>query len=204
MVSRTEKGIGKGSKGAPSGVFCAAGILLLASLFLFSCSSEEHEGVWIRNGTRTKRKEVFRKLKDYSVALIVMTPRRTYLPGSENAKIIFALKNTGHTKITIKEWRMNEKANLRILYAPGTPEETKNLPPGKWKTSPTFDPADKYAEVHNPLSLNPVDNNALIEVPLTFVRNVKNMGRKQHFTIVAELNLTSISARSEPVLITVK
>ena len=204
MCSHGKKIIGKCVKCVPPRVFCAAGLLLLALLFLPSCSSEEHEGVWIRNGKRTNRRETFRKLKDYSVALIVMSPRRTYLPGSANAKIIFALKNTGHTKLTIKEWRMNEKANLRILYAPGTPEETKNLPPGKWKTSPTFDPADKYAEVYNPLSLNPVDNNALIEVPLTFVKDVKNMGRKQHFTIVAELNLTSISARSEPVLITVK
>ncbi|MBP5182714.1 MAG: hypothetical protein J6331_06785 [Lentisphaeria bacterium] len=204
MFFHGEKGIGKGLKGVLAGVSCAAGLLLLFSLFLSSCSSEEQEGVWIRNGRRTGRREVFRKLKDYSVALIVMSPRRTYLPGSANAKIIFALKNTGHTKLTIKEWRMNEKANLRILYAPGTPEETKNLPPGKWKISPTFDPADKYAEVHNPLTLNPVDNKALIEVPLTFIRDVKNMGKKQYFTIVAELNLTSISARSEPVLITVK
>lgn len=181
-------------------------LFLFSFLLLFSsaCAPEERSGVWSRNGKQTNRKEVFRKLKDYSLALIVMTPRRTYLPGSSTAKVTFALKNTGHTRLTIREWRMNEKSNLRIRYAPGTPEETKKIPLSKWKYSPTFDPNDKYANIHNPLSLNPVDNKVLLEVPLTFIKDVKNSGGKQYYTIVAELNLTSVSAASEPVLITVK
>ena len=179
-------------------------LLLFFLLFLSSCAPEEKSGVWIKNGKRTNRKEIFRKLKNYSLALIIMSKKHTFLPGSSNAKVIFALKNTGHTKLTIREWRMNESSNLRIRYAPGTPEETKKLPLSKWKYSSTFDPREKYASVHNPLTLNPVDNNVLIEVPLSFVKNVKNIGKKQYFTIVAELNLTSVSATSKPVLITVK
>lgn len=177
--------------------------LLLSFLFLLtSCAPEKNNG-WVRNGKRRGR-EVFRKLKDYSLALIIMTPMRTFIPGSKTAKLIFALKNTGPVRITIKEWRMCESANLRIRYAPGKPEETAKLPLNKWKYSQTFDPSDKYAEIYNPLSLNPVDNNALIEVPLTFIREVKNRGRRQYFTVVAELNLTSVSAQSEPILVTVK
>lgn len=172
--------------------------------FLTSCAPEERGGVWIKNGKRTNRKEIFRKLKHYSVALIIMTSKRTYLPGSTNAKVTFALKNTGHTKLTIKEWRMNESSNLRIRYVPGTIEEAKKIPVSKWKYSPTFDAEDRYASVHNPLTLNPVNNNALIEVPLTFIKDVKNIGKRQYFTIVAELNLTSISATSDYVLVTVK
>ena len=179
-------------------------LFLSVSLILSSCAPEEKGGVWIKNGKRTNRKEVVRKLKNYSLALIVMSSRHTFLPGSPNAKATFALKNTGHTKLTIKEWRMNESSNLRIRYAPGTPEETKLLPVSKWKYSATYDPQERYASVHNPLTLNPVDNNALIEVPLSFVKEVKNAGKKQYFTIVAELNLTSVSAVSKPVLVTIK
>ena len=176
-------------------------VLLL--LFQSSCAPEERGG-WVKNGTKTNRKEVFRKLKDYSLALIIMTPQRTYIPGSKTARVIFALQNTGPTRITIKEWRMCESANLRIRYAPGTPAETAKLPLDKWKISPTYDPSNRYAEIYNPLSLHPVDNHALIEVPLNFIKDVRNRGKRQYFTIIAELNLTSVSARSEPILVTVK
>lgn len=182
-------------------LFLLSGLVFL--LFFSSCAPEE-KGGWIKNGTKTTRKEIFRKLKDYSLALIIMTPQRTYIPESKTAKVVFALKNTGPARITIKEWRMCESSNIRIKYAPGTLEETAKLPLSKWKDSPTYDPSDRYAEIYNPLSLNPVDNHALIEVPLTFVRNVKNRGRRQYFTVIAELNLTSVSAKSEPFLVTVK
>ena len=182
-------------------LFLLSGLVFL--LFFSSCAPEE-KGGWVKNGTKTTRKEIFRKLKDYSLALIIMTPQRTYIPESKTAKVVFALKNTGPARITIKEWRMNESSNLRIRYAPGTPEETKLLPVSKWKYSATYDPQERYASVHNPLTLNPVDNNALIEVPLSFVKEVKNAGKKQYFTIVAELNLTSVSAVSKPVLVTIK
>ena len=50
--------------------------------FFSSCAPEE-KGGWIKNGTKTTRKEIFRKLKDYSLALIIMTPQRTYIPETE-------------------------------------------------------------------------------------------------------------------------
>ena len=46
---------------------------LVFLLFVSSCAPED-KGGWVKNGTKTTRKEVFRKLKDYSLALIIMTP----------------------------------------------------------------------------------------------------------------------------------
>lgn len=179
-------------------------VLLLLSLFFLLLSSREDPAVRGKRSRRYRSKQFYPKLENYSVALIIMTAKRTFLPGSTQAKVVFALKNTGHTKLTVKEWRMSERANLRIRYAPGKPEEALKIPWSKWKDSPTFDKTDPYAEIRTPLILHPINNNALIEVPLSFLKDVKNRGRRQYFTIIAELNLTSISAKSEPVLITVK
>lgn len=182
-------------------------LFFLSLLFLFlavSCSPEDSAKAGAKKNKRSGSKKVFRKLENYSVALIIMTANRTFLPGSANAKVVFALRNTGHTPLTVKEWRMCESSNLSILYAPGKPEETKKIPLKDWKRSPTYDKNDPYAEIHTPLILHPINNNALIEVPLSFLQDVKNKGRRQYFTIIAELNLTSISAKSEPLLVTVK
>ena len=75
-----------------------------------SCSSEQDP---------KKEKHVvsaarFPKLKDYSLELSVVTPRKEYYAGEENVKITFSLKNVGLTPVTLDEWYMFESANINV------------------------------------------------------------------------------------------
>lgn len=190
----------KGLSGILPGAFLA---LFISTLFLSFCTSCAPDEPRKRKRSRYA-KTVFRPLKDYSLVLLHMTSKTIFLPEDDDARITFALRNTGLKPVTIKEWRMNESSNVKIWYAPGKISETKNIPFAAWKSSRTFDPADKYVNMHNPLILNPSDNWALIDVPLTFIKQVRHAGQRQYFTIIAELNLTSVKVKSAPVEITVK
>lgn len=190
----------KGCSGILPGVFPALCISILVLGLFTSCAPDEP-----RKKRRSRyAKEVFRPLTDYSLELLNMSAKTIFPPEDNDALLTFALRNKGLKPVTIKEWRMNESSNIRIFYMPGKISETKHIPLSSWKRSSTYDPKDKYVNMHNPLILNPADNRALIDVPLTFIKQVKHAGKRQYFTIVAELNLTSVKVKSAPIEITVK
>ncbi len=165
-----------------------------------SCSSEQDP---------KKEKHVvsaarFPKLKDYSLELSVVTPRKEYYAGEENVKITFSLKNVGLTPVTLDEWYMFESANINIYYAPGTLAQTASLPEEQWKQSPTYDRKRKRINLRSPLVLNPGTNHALVVVPLTFLKDLRDAGRHVPYTIKGKLNLQSVDVESVPFEITVK
>ena len=183
-----------------SGIFPVLLLALFLAGLVSSCAPAE------RPGKKRSRhgKEVFKPLKDYSLKLLLMTSKTIFPPEDNDARLTFALQNMGLKPVTIKEWRMNESSNVRVWYAPGKIAESSRIPFSSWKSSPTYDPKDKYVNMHNPLILNPTDNRALIDVPLAFIKQVKHAGKRQYFTVVAELNLTSVKVKSAPIEITVK
>lgn len=164
-----------------------------------SCSSEpEPKSRKLHSGVQ------YPKLKDYSLNLSIVSSRKEYYAGEENARITFSLKNTGLTPVTLNEWYMNESVNIRLYYAPGTLAETARLAPDQWKISPTFDPKKKRITQRSPLVLNPDTNHALVMAPLTFLRELKDGGTRRPYTIRGELNLQSVDVKSAPFEILVK
>lgn len=176
-------------------------LFMLAAAFLaVSCSSEQDRN---RN-KRTISATRFPKLKDYALELSVVSPRTEYYAGEENVTITFSLKNAGMTPVTLDEWHMVENANLNIYYAPGDRKRTAGLPPDQWKQSPTCDPKARGLHIRSPLVLNPGTNQALIVVPLAFLKNLRDTGRHEPYTIKGRLNLQSVDVESRPFEITVK
>ena len=177
-------------------------VLLICALGIFavSCSSEQDRN---RN-KRTIAATRFPKLKDYTLELSVVSPRTEYYAGEENVTITFSLKNAGLKPVTLDEWHMIENANLNIYYAPGGLKQTANLPQDQWKQSPTYDPKAKGLPVRSPLVLNPGTNQALIVVPLAFLKDLRDAGRHVAYTIRGRLNLQSVDVESRPFEITVK
>ena len=177
-------------------------VLLICALGIFavSCSSEQDRN---RN-KRTIAATRFPKLKDYTLELSVVSPRTEYYAGEENVTITFSLKNAGLKPVTLDEWHMIENANLNIYYAPGDLKKTAELLPDQWKQSPTYDPKAKGLPVRSPLVLNPGTNQALVVVPLVFLKDLRDAGRHVTYTIKGRLYLQSVDVESRPFEITVK
>ncbi len=181
-------------------IFTALSAAVLMTLLASSCSSEQDS---------KKEKQVisavrFPKLKDYSLELSFVTPRREYYAGEENVKITFSLKNTGLKPIILREWYMLESANVNLYYAPGTLEQTASLPEDQWKQSPTYDAKRKRINQRSPLILDPEKNRALVAVPLVFLKDLKDAGRHVTYTVRGKLNLQSVDVESSPFEIIVK
>ena len=173
--------------------------VLAGCALLPACTSENNR----KHGTFRRNPEVFRKLKDYSLQLSLLTTRREFYAGDDRVFLTFALKNTGLKQVTIYEWYTNEAANINLYYRPGGAEE--KAPAASWKQSPTFDPARVNLKARAPLSLNPGSNQALVQVPAAFLKDLKNpTGKKQPYTLRATLNLNSVTVESEPIEIYVK
>ena len=60
------------------------------------------------------------------------------------------------------------------------------------------------SRVRSPLVLNPGTNHALVVVPLTFLKDLRDAGRHVPYTIKGKLNLQSVDVESVPFEITVK
>ena len=174
----------------------AAALTVLA----VSCSSEQDP----KKEKRVVSAARFSKLKDYIIVLSVVTPHKEYYAGEENVKITFSLKNVGLTPVTLDEWYMFESANINVYYAPGTLAQTASLPEEQWKQSPTYDRKRKRINLRSPLVLNPGTNHALVVVPLTFLKDLRDAGRHVPYTIKGKLNLQSVDVESVPFEITVK
>jgi len=173
-------------------------ILLAGTVLLAGCSSEPK----VRRTAFKKSGEVFQKLKDYSLSLSLISSRREFYAGEENATFTFSLKNTGLTPVTIQEWHMIEAANINLYYRPGSSEAPSSA---AWKLSPTYDPDSKRLHLRSPLTLNPGTNQALVMVPVVFLKTLRNdNGKKQPYAVYAELNLKSVSVKSPPADIYIK
>ncbi len=178
---------------------CCFLFLFLACAILFAgCSSEPR----VRRTVEKKSGDGFQKLKDYSLLLSLVSPRREFYAGEENVTVTFSLKNTGLTPVTIQEWHMIEAANINLYYRPGSSEKSSDAP---WKLSPTYDAASKRLHLRSPLTLNPGTNQALIVAPVAFLKELRDdSGKKQTYSIYAELNLKSVSVKSLPTDIYIK
>lgn len=171
--------------------------LLAGAVLLTGCSSEPKT----RRTTFKKSGETFQKLKDYSLQLSLISSRREFYAGEENAVFTFSLKNTGLTPVTLHEWHMLEEANINLYYRPGSSETPSSA---AWKLSPTYEPDSKRIHLRSPLTLNPGTNQALVMVPITFLKTLRDNGKKQPYAVYAELNLKSVSVKSLPVDIYIK
>ncbi|MBQ9338621.1 MAG: hypothetical protein IJS14_15125 [Lentisphaeria bacterium] len=173
--------------------------VLAACMLLAACTSENSR----KPGTFRRNPEVFHKLKDYSLQLSLLTTRRDFYAGDETAVLTFALKNTGLKQVTIYEWHTSEAANIKLFYRPGGADV--QAPAESWKESPTFDPARTNLKARSPLSLNPGSNQALVQVPAAFLKELKNpTGKRIPYTIRAALNLYSVTVESEPIEIYIR
>ena len=165
-----------------------------AVLFICSCSTQQ------RQRTNIPEEQIhYPKIKGYSISLTPVTPRREFYAGEE-VNIIFQLRNTGTKKLVIYEWRAKENENVRIYYTPYK-KNIKRLPKRQWLSikPETWGP-------HATLVLNP-RNAVLVSKKLPFIKNISSASLPKtgrNFYLFAELNLKSISARSEVMLITVK
>lgn len=174
-------------------------IISAAVLLLASCTSENKS----RRGTFKRNPEVFQKLRDYSLQLSLLSVKREFYAGDDRAVLTFALKNTGVRPVTIYEWHTCEAANVTLYYRPGTAEE--KAAPSSWKLSPTYDPAKVNLKARSPLTLNPGNNQAIVQVPAVFLKSLQNpSGKKLPYTLRAVLNLQSVTVQSELTQIYIK
>jgi hypothetical protein len=145
---------------------------------------------------------IFEKIRDCELSLEVVSPRTEYYRGETDATITLRLKNVGLKPVTIREWFLHEPDNVRLLYArcEGKPED---LPESAWRKCV---PSIREPVPRLPLDLNP-NNMALLTANLDFLKEMGDSAMaspKASYAVVGELNLTSVSARTKPFIITVK
>lgn len=175
-------------------ILVSASVLLLAS-----CTSENTP----KRGTFKRNPEVFQKLRDYSLQLSLLSMKREFYAGDDRAVLTFSLKNTGVRPVTIYEWHTYEAANVNLYYRPGSVEE--KAAPASWKLSSSYDPAKVNLKARSPLTLNPGNNQAIVQIPAAFLKTLQNpSGRKIPYTLRAVLNLQSVTVESEPIQIYIK
>ena len=169
------------------------------ALVLSSCSSEPAP----KRGSFRRNPQVFHKLTDYSLQLSLLSPKREFYAGDEQAVLTFSLKNTGVRPVTIFEWHTYEAANINLYYREGRADQ--KVPAKEWKLSESYDPDKVNLQARSPLTLNPGNNQALIQIPATFLKTLKARGKgKTPYVLRAVLNLHSVTVESEPTEIYVK
>lgn len=178
---------------------CYCLLAATVAFFLVSCNSQEY-----KFGEKRKRCNLdgpihFPKIKDARLFLEVVSFKKEFLPG-EDGKITFRLKNKGG-KIKIYEWMMKDADNIKIYYRPYV-AALKQFDPKDWKL---IEPDIQNAR-HSCLELN-TNNSVFIDKKLTFIKTIAKSsipasGAKYY--VLGELNLKSVSARSRPIVVTVK
>jgi hypothetical protein len=172
---------------------------VFVALFLASCNSNEY-----KFGKKHKRHNLqgainFPKIKDARLDLEIVSYKKDFSPGSEG-KITFRLKNKG-SKVKIYEWMMKDSDNVKIYYRSFVPGLEK-FDPKDW----TLIEPDIQEPRYSCLELN-ANNSAFVDKKLPFIKNISASslpaeGKKYY--VLGELNLKSVSARSRPIVITVK
>ena len=168
------------------------------ALVLASCSSEPAP----KRGTFRRNPQVFHKLKDYSLQLSLLSSKREFYAGDDQAVLTFSLKNTGVRPVTIFEWHTCEAANINLYYREG--RAGQKVSAAEWKLSPSYDPAKANLQARSPLTLNPGSNQALVQIPAAFLKTLKPAAKKTPYTLRAVLNLNSVTVESEPTEIYIK
>lgn len=173
--------------------------LFLGMSLLCSCTSEQPERNTTTRFRQRKKSAEFPKLKDYSLRLSLISARREFYAGEERAYMIFSLKNTGLKPLVLREWHTLEAANVNLYYRPADRKESD------WKFSPGVPEGTRNLENRSALILNPGNNQAMIQVPVRFLKELKNPARQKHpYLLKAVLNLRSVSVESAPVEIYIK
>jgi len=169
------------------------GLLALAA----SCSSES------KAPKKNDGKGFFAPIKDANLVLEVVSSRTEFFRDDAEAKITFSLRNDGLKPVTVFEWFAKESNNVRLSYAKCDDGDIDRIPASFWTPCKPPVQTGDYAP-RMPLDLYP-RNTALVSVPLSDIKELASKGPgKTSFAIKGELNLTSVSAKSKPFLITFK
>jgi hypothetical protein len=139
----------------------------------------------------------FPKIKKYNVELECVSPIREFTAGKP-AKMTFRLRNYAVKPLIIYEWYAKESNNIRLYYVPWKPKMKK---PTKDQWIPII---PKIENKPKRLSMELTHRSSvLLDVDLPFIAKIKS-DHIQYFVIFVELNLTSISTKSQMIKIEVK
>lgn len=171
--------------------FCRVLACLLFAIIFAGCSSEDKK--------ENRGERVYRKLKNYTLNLSIISTKGEYRRTEANPVLRFSVKNEGANQLAIHEWKMHEQENIRVLYAPCPVRgSAKDIPKEQWKVSERV--MLKNSVPRYPLELAP-NNAVLVDVPLLFLRTIDKPGR---YAVKGELDLQSVSAQSLPIEIEIR
>ncbi len=135
--------------------------------------------------------------KKFNLGLECVSVKREFKSGKP-AKMTFRLRNYEMRLLSIPEWMIEESNNIRLYYVPWE-EKMKKPDKDQWKAIiPNVGESPKRMT----LELAP-RNSVLLDVVLPFVEKM-NIDSPQDFILYVKLNLSSVSARSKFIKITVK
>lgn len=145
------------------------------------------------------RQTVFKKVEGCKLSLECLSPSRTFYAG-QAAVLTFGLRNNGSKTVTILEWKKDERDNIAIHHVPY--EEGQTRPPESgWTTRKSN--ADETVR-RAALDLAP-GNKVLVDVDLGFVGELSCAdGKTKSFWVYGSLDLTSVTANSQVMLMRVK
>jgi hypothetical protein len=141
----------------------------------------------------------FPKIENAQIRIEPITTRRAFYAGEE-INFVFRIQNAGEKGVEIPEWRLVESENLRIFYAPETPE-LQTVGGKEWICE-----KPEWSHKRSTLALNP-GNAVLVTKPIGFIARLDSNRIRppgKNYLVYAELNLTSIQARSPVMRITVR
>jgi len=174
-------------------------LFLAGMLVLLGAGCVIHEET--RTGKRAlgeKAKDKYAPLKGYRLKLDMIGNGVLY--AGEGGLLSFTLENCGSKRLDIEEWFSNEADNIVIScqnYLPGM----TTFDPGAWVKleTPPRQPPWRF-----PLQLEP-GNKVTVSKSLPFVNNLAiTPGSERRYFIRAELTLTSVTAASRVMVISVR
>jgi hypothetical protein len=178
-------------------------LALLALCLAPGCSSETGKPV-AKGAAGGVARSVFPPIADCNLELELVSPQTEFFRGDVAPTITFRLKNSGLKPVTVREWMAKERDNIKILYARcdgyAKPE---SVPASEWKA---YAPKLKDPVMRMPLDLFP-RNATLVSVDLAFLKDAlasKEPQGKASYALVGELNLSSVSAKTKPFVLTFK
>jgi len=176
-------------------------IRLLLTLSLLITTAVYSQDVTKKVKGVTKAEDIknlkFPKIKKYNVELECVSPIREFKAGKP-AKMTFRLRNYALKPLIIYEWYAKESNNIRLYYVP-------------WKAKMKKPPKDQWIPIIPKIGKKPKRlsmelthrSSVLLDVDLPFIKDMKT-DHIQTFVIFTELNLTSISTKSQMIKIEVK
>ena len=155
----------------------------------------------IRGGGTKKAEDMdmiyFPKIRKYDIGLEVVSLKRKFKAG-QPAVITLRLKSFALKRLVVYEWLEKESDNISLFWIPwhGTMKKPKKE---DWFS---YIPKIEKKPKRMPLTLEH-RNSVLIDVKIPFIEKIKGLNKAQDFVVFAELNLSSISAKSDYIKITV-